>query len=111
MKIGHRARDLEDPDSGLTIGDLLDFIEHADESMAVYRILNPDWEWSLTNQLIAFLIDFHQMQAWAGHRKGRKPKPIPRPGVTDKETKRYTTSTSSSRADVDAWLAAKMRTS
>ncbi len=78
--------------------------------MAVYRILNPEWEWSLTNQLLAFLIDFHQLQSWAqGGKKGRKPKPIPRPGVTDTETKKYETKRKSSRADVDAWLATKMQ--
>lgn len=110
LRIGHRFEDLDDPDSGLTIGDLLDLVEFSDNSMAIYRVLNPDWEWGLGNQLLAFLIDHHQMMAWVeGGKKGPRPKPIPRPGVSDKEEKRYATKRKSTRAEVDAYLASRVK--
>ena len=110
MRVGHRFDDLDDPDSGLTIGDMLDMVEYSDSSMAIYRVLNPDWEWTLGNQLLAFLIDHHQMMAWAeGGRKGPKPKPIPRPGVAEKEETRYTTKKRSTIAEVDAYLASRVK--
>ena len=110
MRVGHRLRDLEDVRSGLTLGDLLDLVRYADPASAVYRALNPEWEWDLTNQLLAFLIDHQQMQAWGeGGRKGPKPKPIPRPGVSEKEEKRYKSATKSTRAEVDAYLASRVK--
>lgn len=112
MRIGHRLRDIDDPEAGLTISDLLDFVEFAHEQMAIYRVMNPDYEWTITNQLLAFQIDFHQQKAWVeGGKKGPKPKPIPRPGVSEGTEKRYTTSKKSTREEVDAWLAKKRRTS
>ena len=110
MRVGHRLRDLDDSGSGLTLGDLLDLVSYADPSMALYRVLNPEWEWDLTNQLLAFLIDHHQMQAWAeSGKKGPKPKPIPRPGVSEKEEKRYKAAKKSTRAEVDAYLASRVK--
>ena len=110
MGVGHRLRDLDDARAGLTLGDLLDLVRYADTSMAIYRVLNPDWEWDLTNQLLAYLIDHEQMMAWAeGGRKGPKPKPIPRPGVSEKEEKRYRAAKQSTRAEVDAYLASRMK--
>ena len=110
MRVGHRLRDLEDVRSGLTLGDLLDLVAYSDPSSAVYRALNPDWEWDLTNQLLAFLIDHHQMVAWSeGGRKGPKPRPIPRPGVTEKDEKKYQAAKRSTREEVDAYLALRMK--
>lgn len=110
MSIGHRLRDLDDPGAGLALGDLLDLASYADPSMAIYRVLNPDWEWDLTNQLLAFLIDHHQGQAWAeGGKKGPRPKPIPRPGATEKDEKRYRTAKRSTRAEIDAYLASRVK--
>src|SRR5699024_8113454 len=112
LRIGHRLRDIDDPETGLTIRDLLDFVEFAHEQMAIYRVMNPDYEWTITNQLLAFQIDFHQQKAWVeGGKKGPKPKPIPRPGVSEGTEKRYTTSKKSTREEVDEWLAKKRRTS
>ena len=112
MRVGHRLRDLDDPGARLTMGDLLDLALYADPSMAIYRVLNPDWEWDLTNQLLAYLIDHEQMVAWAeGGRKGPKPKPIPRPGVSEKEEKRYRAAKQSTRAEVDAYLASRVKPS
>ena len=110
MRVGHRVRDLDDARSGLTLSDLLDLVTFADPTMAIYRVLNPDWEWDLTNQLLAFLIDHHQMVAWAeGGKKGPKPRPIPRPGVSEKSEKKYTTRRKSSRAEIDAYLASRVK--
>lgn len=110
MRVGHRLRDLYDDGSGLTLGDLLDLVVHADTTSAVYRALNPEWEWDLTNQLLAYMIDHHQMVAWSeGGRKGPKPRPIPRPGVTEKDEKKYQTAKRSSREEIDAYLALRMK--
>ena len=110
MKVGHRFRDLEDPGAGLTLGDLLDLASFADPTMAIYRVLNPEWEWDLTNQLLAYLIDHEQMKAWAdGGRKGPRPKPIPRPGVADKEQKKYKTVKASTVGEIDAYLASRVK--
>ena len=110
MRVGHRLRDLDSIDSGITIGDLLDFVEFADASMAVYRIVNPDWEWTLTNQMLAAQIDFMREKAWAeGGKKGRRPKPIPRPGVSEKTEKQYRSAQASTIEEMDAWLASRVR--
>lgn len=110
MRVGHRLRDLEDVRSGLTLGDLLDLVAYSDPSSAVYRALNPDWEWNLTNQLLAFLIDHHQAHAWAeGGKRGPRPKPIPRPGVSEKQEKKYQTAKRSSREEIDAYLASRVK--
>lgn len=108
MKVGHRIRDLDDasPDTRLTIGDLVDLVEFSDSSYATHRVLNPDWEWTLTNHLIAMQIDFMQIKAWVeGGKKGRRPKPIERPGVGDSEQKKtYKTRKTSTMAEVDAYI-------
>ncbi|MGP5098400.1 hypothetical protein ACTXJ1_10310 [Brachybacterium alimentarium] len=110
IRVGHRVRDLDDPESGLLIADLLDLVAYADPSSAIYRALNPDWEWDLGNQLMAYLIDFQQMQAWAeGGKKGPRPKPIPRPGVSEKNETKYTTRKKSTRAEIDAYLASRVK--
>lgn len=110
LRIGHRLRDLYRPGARLTLGDLLDFVAYADPSMAIYRALNKDYEWDLTNQLLAFMIDHQQGQAWAeGGKRGPRPKPIPRPGVTEKDEKKYRTVKRSTRAEIDAHLASRVK--
>lgn len=105
MDVGHRLRDLWDDDVDLTLVDLLDVVEHASPDMAISRVLNPDYEWTLSNQLSAFMIDFHQQKAWVeGGKKGQKPKPIPRPGVSEKQEKKYTVKQASTVTEMDAWL-------
>lgn len=48
------------------------------------RVEPPADLWNLTNQLLAQLIDQSALRLWqAGGGKGQKPKPLPRPGVTD----------------------------
>lgn len=110
MRFGHRLRDLDDPGSGLILGDVLDMVEHADPSSAVYRATVSEPEWDLPAHLLAALFDRAQMDAWAqGGGKGPKPKPLPRPGVTDKATKKYETRKPSTIAEIDMVLSAKIR--
>ncbi|MGJ5724885.1 hypothetical protein ACSBQT_10945 [Brevibacterium sp. H602] len=111
MTIGYRVRDLDDFESGLTVGDMLDFVEHAHEGMAIYRILNPDWSWSLTNLLLAEMLDAQVLWRWVdGGKRGPKPKPIPRPGVTETHTKSYTVSETSTVDEIDEWLKGRVKT-
>lgn len=110
MRIGLRLRWLESGQGDFTLGDLLDFIEHATPEMAIYRALNKDAQWGLPEQLLASMFEHMQMKSWVeGGKKGPKPKPIPRPGVTDTEETRYTTSKRSTVIEIDEWLAAKRR--
>lgn len=108
LKHGLRLRWLDEPDQDFTLGDLLDFVEYATPDMAIAKLEYEDHEWNLTNQLVASVLDRLNMDAWSqGGGKGQKPKPIPRPGVTDKSTKKYTTSKVSTVTEIDEWLARK----
>ena len=105
MGLGLRLRDVWDEDVDLTLMDLLDLVEHATPDMAIYRAINTDHEWTLANQLQALLIDFHQQKAWVeGGKKGSRPKPIPRPGVSGKSEKKYTVNRTSTVTEMDEWL-------
>lgn len=50
---------------------------------ALYRALNPDHEWTLTNHLLAGIFDAQNLTVWltAGGKKKDKPKPLERPGA------------------------------
>jgi len=49
---------------------------------ATVRDVNPDWEWTLGAHLAAAQVDALNAQIWqAGGGKGKRPKPIPRPGT------------------------------
>jgi hypothetical protein len=74
-------------DAGVPLLDIADCAANLPVDSAVYRTLNPDWEWGLREQLLALLVDEErQSQALAMRLAGvkgvRDPKPIPRPGVT-----------------------------
>lgn len=110
MRIGYRVDDLFDFGSGLTVSDMLDFVEFAHEGMAIYRIVNPEWSWNLTNHLLAEMLDAQILWRWIdGGKKGKKPKPIPRPGVTETETKTYKVEKTSSIDEIDEWLAGRVK--
>lgn len=111
MRIGLRLRWLDGSDQDFTLGDLLDFVEHATPDMAIYRVLNPDAEWTLTNMILAQMWDAQVMWRWVdGGKKGPKPKPIPRPGVTETHTKSYTVSETSTVDEIDEWLKGRVKT-
>lgn len=109
MDVGHRLRDLEDEDSGLLLIDVLDMVEHAHESSALYRATNgSDAGWGLQEQLTAMVADAMNARLWQeGGGKGRRPQPIPRPGVSKQETKTYKPDTLSTVTEMDAWLEAR----
>lgn len=111
IRVGVRLEDLWGDDPWLTVGDLVDFLEYSDESMAVYRVLNDGWAWDMSSQLLAHLNDFFAMKAWVeSGKKGSRPKPIPRPGVQDSvERKKHVTSRTSVPADVDSWVESRRR--
>lgn len=110
MRIGQRLRWLDDPGQDFNLGDLLDLVEHADPSMAIYRVLNPDYQWGLPEQLLAALFDRAQMDAWGqGGGKGPRPKQIPRPGVTEKQQRQWKPKRKMSITDMDAWLKTRQR--
>ena len=111
IRVGHRVRDLDDPESGLVIADLLDLVAYADTSSAIYRALNPDWEWDLGNQLMAYLIDFQQMQAWAegGKSRGLVLSRFRVLASRRRTETKYTTRKKSTRAEIDAYLASRVK--
>lgn len=50
-----------------------------------------DARWGLAEQLLATAVDVLQMANWqrGGDKKARRPKPIPRPGVTNPGEQRF----------------------
>lgn len=103
---------LDDPSRDFRLGDLLDFVACAPEDSALYMALHPDsHRWGVAEQLLAGIADFLAVSRWldAGKR-GRKPKPIPRPGVVDKETRKIGGGKRTmSKAKIDEWLAKRRR--
>lgn len=89
-KTGHELRDV-----GRTLSwqALASFILHLDENSALYRELNPEQSlWAQTIKTNGLLADIHDMLAQINanlvavgtHKKAKKPKPYPRPGMEDK---------------------------
>lgn len=111
LRVGLRLRWLDDPDQDFTLGDLSDFVQYASPDMAIYRALYPEESgWDITSQLVASVLDFLVMRTWAeGGKKGRKPKQIPRPGVTDKETRTIRSAATKTLDRMDAWLAKRRK--
>lgn len=60
-----------------------------DGSSAVFRAINPDWQWTLDAQLAAIQADALHVLVWSktkdAERKSPRhyPKPIPRPGAKE----------------------------
>ena len=106
LRFGLRLRWLDDPGQDFTLGDALDVVEWATPDMAIFRALYPEEAtWTLTNQLLASLLEFAQQKTWVeGGKKGPRPKPIPRPGVTEKSARKLTSEKTLSVTDMDAWL-------
>ena len=106
-----RLRWLDDPGQDFTLGDLSDFVQHASPDMAIYRALNPEEsQWGIAEHLLASMLDFMVGTRWVdGGKKGRKPKPIPRPGTTDKETRKITSKVTVAIDKMDRWLSARRK--
>ncbi|PPG25969.1 hypothetical protein C5E10_18030 [Pseudoclavibacter sp. RFBG4] len=76
-----------------------------DSSTALYKVMNPDHRWDLSEQLLAHVADTLAAGNWqrAGKKSAPKPKPIKRPGVSSEETTTLGT-TVMSVAEADEWL-------
>lgn len=84
IEVGVRWRWVNDGSDRVSWDDVIALIATAGPDSAIVRDARKDeWEWDLTNQLLAFIADQLKMSAWDG--KGARPKPIPRPGVDGKE--------------------------
>ena len=89
MRCGSRLRDF--PDNGVSWRDLLIIVTQAQPDSAVWRSMNPDWQWGTTEMLVAAAVDeiryghYMLLRRW-GDKTVRPPKPIPRPGVTEPES-------------------------
>ncbi|MCG7450970.1 hypothetical protein MHK05_10825 [Corynebacterium kefirresidentii] len=78
IEAGIRWRWINDGTDRVTWNDAIALIATAGPDSALVRnAQKKDWEWNLTNQLLAHIADQQAMSAWGG--KGQKPKPIPRP--------------------------------
>lgn len=67
--------------------DLWVVCKHLGRDSALYKSLNPDDDtsWSVTEYLLAMLVDNSTARLWqAGGGKGKRPKPLPRPSDTTK---------------------------
>jgi hypothetical protein len=68
-------------------------VDQADENSAVYasQVGDEDRLWNPDRQLMASMVDMLTWQVWSKSKDGQKnrnrPKPIPRPGVTEHEKK------------------------
>ena len=102
--VGVRWRWVNDGSDRLSWDDVIALIAPAGPDSAIVRDARKDeWEWDLTNQLLAFIADQLKMSAWDG--KGARPKPIPRPGVDGKEMETAGVKPEGlSKAEMDEWL-------
>ena len=112
MRIGHRVRDLEDPESsGLTLIDVYALIVTADRNSAMCRTVHPrDSQWDTSSMLLASMLEHMLEKTWVeGGKKGKRPERIPRPGVEDKKAavERRTTDKPVSIEELDAWMASR----
>lgn len=90
IKYGMRLRNF--PNNKHTWSDLVQFISALPIDSPVLSLIdNENYGWSLTNLLLANIVDSQNWLVWAKTQDAEKkfpknkPKPIPRPGVTEKE--------------------------
>ena len=92
IRLGVRLRDAPSPE--LNWRDLWVIARRSGRDSELYRDMNPgdDVSWSVDTYLLAQLVDntsFRLYQAAGG--KGKKPKPVPRPGNEDRKVVKYDT--------------------
>lgn len=91
----------------LTWRHLTELIEHLPpESATRQKLAGDDGGWTLTNQLLAAIVDGIAVEIWqhGGDPKAPRPKPIKRPGVVDPGEKKFG-SGKHTTADIDRILA------
>lgn len=85
ISLGLRLRDCPSPEFNWR--DLWVICRRLGRSSELYKAMNPDDDtsWSVTDYLLALVADNTAFRLWqSAGGKGRKPKPIPRPGDTKK---------------------------
>lgn len=100
IRMGLRLRDVGS--SGFNWRDLYIVVKHLDRETETYRELHPDDDtsWTVSDYLLAVIADTTHMRLWqAGGGKGKKPKPIPRPGEV-----KHRRGDSMSMEEAKAWL-------
>ena len=104
IEAGIRWRWINDGTDRASWNDVIALIATAGPDSALVRnAQRKDWEWNLTNQLLAHIADQQAMSAWTG--KGQKPKPIPRPGVDDSTTETAGIQAEGlTKQEMDKWL-------
>ena len=84
---------------GFNWRDLLVIVRHSPSSSALFRSIHgqEESEWTLGNHLLAGIADSAAWLVWSktedASKKRNRPKPIPRPGVTDESKKKIGSST------------------
>lgn len=73
---------------------------------AVHRALNPDWLWGLSEHLTAGVLDALHGANWQrGGGKGKRPKPVQRPGLEpDSEAQTFGKGSALPLDEMAAWL-------
>jgi hypothetical protein len=105
------GRSLDDLGPTFTWADLIAICEATQPGDPLYMAMFPDdGHWTHDSMLMATIADALHIIAWqnGGGRKQDKPKPIPRPGVTEKQKKTYG-SEATEIVDMQAWLDQKRR--
>lgn len=86
------GRSLDEVGPAFPWTDLIAILESIDEESPLYAAEHPDEAgWTAQNMLLADLVDATRVLIWQGgkRRKADYPKPIPRPGVATKDTKKF----------------------
>lgn len=85
--------DLDTLGHGLSVVRASDLAAYLPPDAAIYRESNPDWQWTLENQLLPAQVDALRWLVWSkttdGQRNRNHPKPIPRPGVKPEHRNRF----------------------
>ena len=90
IRFGLRSRMLGN--GRLTWGDVRVIVSNPPLDSPLRRAFsdNHEWPWTRTDHLLALVVDVLQLANWQrGGGKGSKPKPIPRPGSREVETRRF----------------------
>lgn len=105
------GRSIDDIGPNFTWADVVAICEATTPGNPLHRAVHPDdGMWNHTSMLLADIVDAVRVLAWqgGGGKRGDKPKPIPRPGVVEKQTKQFG-SKPMEITDMHEWLAQKRR--
>lgn len=105
LGLGLRMRDLGSP--ALTWREVLTVVRHQTGSALERAMFPEEAAWGLPEQLLALIADTLAIQFWADHNRkaAHKPKPLERPGVSEKDTAVYGAESAVTIEEFDAWFA------